>query len=308
MSASVPPEWFTNALAVASTEHEIALEGAAVRYRSWGAPDAPGVVLVHGGLAHSRWWDHIAPLLFGYRVVALDLTGHGDSGHRDGYDMWQWSREILAVADHAGLERPIVVGHSMGGGPAAAAAADFPDGVRGVITVDSRLFDDDFPARDKASRTYSSLEEGVREFVPLRSASGPPAEPAVLRHVAETSLKAVGATWRWKRDDHCPVRVAPMRKTLPRLRVPLVVIRAEFGLLTTEAVAEIHALTPAPSADVIVPAAGHSPMLDQPLAFAGVLRALLAVWPSGTVTDRDGFPAHRNTDFVVVQRTCDVTI
>ena len=51
-------------------------------------------MLVHGGAAHSRWWDHIAPMLTeGWRVVAVDLSGHGDSDRRDHYSLDTWARE-----------------------------------------------------------------------------------------------------------------------------------------------------------------------------------------------------------------------
>src|ERR1019366_6011017 len=64
-----------------------------------------------------RWWDHIGPLLAnGWRVVALDLSGHGDSGRRDSYTLDTWAREVLAVAADAGITTaPTVIGHSMGG-------------------------------------------------------------------------------------------------------------------------------------------------------------------------------------------------
>src|SRR3546814_9409102 len=67
-------------------------------------------------LAHAHWWDFIAPqLTHHYHVAAIDLSGHGDSGHRDAYAMEQWAREVLHVAGALGMDRPITVGHSMGG-------------------------------------------------------------------------------------------------------------------------------------------------------------------------------------------------
>ena len=55
--------------------------GCRIRTLRWGARDRPGVVLVHGGAAHAHWWVSIAPhLARDYAVVALDLSGHGDSG------------------------------------------------------------------------------------------------------------------------------------------------------------------------------------------------------------------------------------
>src|SRR5260370_32852172 len=82
------PAWFSAALADAPQERVTTAEGAAISYRVWGRPDDRGIVLVHGGGAHSRWWDHIGPLLAkGWRVAALDLSGHGDSGRRDSHTL-----------------------------------------------------------------------------------------------------------------------------------------------------------------------------------------------------------------------------
>ena len=82
------PAWFSAALAAAVQERMTTVEGTSIAYRAWGDQADRSIVLVHGGAAHSRWWDHIAPLLArGWRVVALDLSGHGDSGRRDSYSL-----------------------------------------------------------------------------------------------------------------------------------------------------------------------------------------------------------------------------
>ena len=93
------PKWFVDALAAPVETGRVTVAGASIAYRAWGEEDRPGIVLVHGGMAHSRWWDHVAPqLAAGCRVVALDLSGHGDSDHREGYSLDLWAEEVLAVA------------------------------------------------------------------------------------------------------------------------------------------------------------------------------------------------------------------
>ena len=60
---------------------------------------APAVVLLHGGSAHARWWDHFAAAIGdAYHVVALDLRGHGDSEHAD--------PPAYRIDDYAGDVRP----------------------------------------------------------------------------------------------------------------------------------------------------------------------------------------------------------
>ena len=98
-----PPAWFSAALDAAVQEGTTTVDGASIAYRAWGDPDGRSIVLVHGGAAHSRWWDHIAPMLTdGWRVVAVDLSGHGDSDRRDRYSLDTWAREVLAVVAEAG--------------------------------------------------------------------------------------------------------------------------------------------------------------------------------------------------------------
>jgi pimeloyl-ACP methyl ester carboxylesterase len=95
-------------------------DGVAVRVAESGSPDAPAVLLVHGwGASIYMWRDWFAPLAAsGYRVVALDLPGHGlsdkpaDEGRYRLESLVATVREVIAVA---GLRRPHVVAQSMGG-------------------------------------------------------------------------------------------------------------------------------------------------------------------------------------------------
>src|ERR1700759_521858 len=104
------PRWFRSALDDAPEHRETEVAGARVHLRCWGDERRPGLVLLHGGAAHSGWWDHIAPFFADTpRVVAPDLTGHGDSGWRPAYDMRAWADEVMAAAAAGGIAgRPLV--------------------------------------------------------------------------------------------------------------------------------------------------------------------------------------------------------
>ena len=124
------PDWFSDAIATPFEDHAVEVAGCPIHYMRWGDPAKPGLILVHGGAAHAHWWAFLAPMLTrDYHVVALDLSGHGDSGHRDAYPSGTWPGEILAVAEHAGMRRPpVLVGHSMGGLVSIVTAARHGDG------------------------------------------------------------------------------------------------------------------------------------------------------------------------------------
>ncbi|MCW2532175.1 MAG: Alpha/beta hydrolase [Blastococcus sp.] len=160
------PDWFTQALAAAPEHRDVEVEGARVHYRVWGDRSLPSLVLVHGGAAHSGWWDHIAPQLHSHRVVAVDLTGHGDSGRRDPYDMKQWAREVVAVAAAEGLDRPVVLGHSMGGWVALTIGVEHPGTVSGVAVIDSPIDrqppeDERLRDRQRPHRPYATADEAM---------------------------------------------------------------------------------------------------------------------------------------------------
>jgi pimeloyl-ACP methyl ester carboxylesterase len=277
------PAWFTRALAAAPEHREVEVEGAAVRYRAWGDPAAPGLVLVHGGAAHSGWWDHVAPLLTSHRVVAPDLTGHGDSGRRGVYDMRQWAREVVAVAAAEGLDRPVVVGHSMGGWVAVTVGVEHGGDVSAVAFIDSPLNDQPpeesrLAERRRPRKVYPSAEEAVAHFRTL-----PPQDvvlPYVRAHVARESVHAVEGGWTWKFDPSFFGRRLLLRDLLPSVACPVALFRCEQGLVGEAMAAEMTRLVPGRLPVVDLPDTGHHPMLDQPLALVTGLRTLLAFWPA----------------------------
>jgi pimeloyl-ACP methyl ester carboxylesterase len=276
------PAWFEQALAQEPEHRDVVVAGARVHYRSWGPAGGPGVVLVHGGAAHSGWWDHIAPLLPGHRVVALDLTGHGDSDRRQAYDPLLWAREVVAVAAAEDLDRPVVIGHSMGGWVAVTVAVEHPGAVAAVAFVDSPLNDQPpdeqrLSERRRPHRVYRDAAEALARFRTL------PAQdvllPFVREHVARGSLREVEGGWTWKFDpDFFGTRLR-LRDLLPLVRCPVTLLRCEHGLVSPAMATEMAGLVPAGLPVVDLPDAGHHPMLDQPLALVAALRTLLAVWP-----------------------------
>src|SRR5690242_418023 len=139
MSAPAAPAWFTDAVMSTPTHHDVEVEGVRIHYRAWGSKsEVPGLVLLHGGAAHSGWWDHVAPqLATDRRVIAVDLSGHGDSEWKPEYDRSQWAREVVAAVRTEGLDPAIFVGHSMGGWVSVFAGVVEPSAVREIIAIDS---------------------------------------------------------------------------------------------------------------------------------------------------------------------------
>jgi len=283
--SAVMPEWFRKAIASRPEHADVAVRGVNVHARVWGDRSLPGLVLIHGGSAHSGWWDHIAPMLAeAHRVAAIDLSGHGDSGWREAYDMATWGQEVIAVAAELIDGPPIVVGHSMGGGVALAAVADHPDKVDGLMVIDTpldprQLERDGMRPALRPPRTYENFEDAVARFRTIPEQAF--VLPYVSRHVAEESLRQREGLWTWKYDPSFLNNQSGDRtlsQILAAVQGRSVCFRGEFGLVTPEMVARMREAFGTRVPVVELPLAGHHPMLDQPLTLVTAISTALAVW------------------------------
>jgi pimeloyl-ACP methyl ester carboxylesterase len=108
----------------------------------WGG-SGPPLLLLHGLSSSARIWDFVAPILTQhFHVIAVDQRGHGLTDvPEDAYSFDEVTGDITALLDHLDVERPIVVGHSWGGGVAVQFAADFPTRTPGIVLVDGGVMD-----------------------------------------------------------------------------------------------------------------------------------------------------------------------
>lgn len=115
-------------------------DGLHVHYRDQGRPTAPAIIMIHGyGASLQAWEPWISRLQSDYRVVTLDLPGHGLTRAPSGYvpTMDSYAELVGGLADHLHLARFVVVGNSMGGAVALDETLRHPDRVRGLVLVDS---------------------------------------------------------------------------------------------------------------------------------------------------------------------------
>ena len=282
--SAAQPSWFTGALAAPVTTGSATVDGTTIAYRAWGDRGSKGIVLIHGGAAHSRWWDHIGPLLAtGRRVVALDLSGHGDSGRRDRYSLDLWAQEVLAVAADAGITvPPTVIGHSMGGFVTLRLANLAGSRIEGAVIVDSPVRDitpEEYAAREHHAfgplRVYPSREAAIARFRPV------PDQPTlgyIKDHVAATSVRPVDGGWTWKFDPRIFDRHEFTSVLNGRLDCRVALFRAEHGILSRQMSEVMYDKLGRVAPLIEIPAAGHHVMLDQPIAFITAMRTLLSDW------------------------------
>jgi pimeloyl-ACP methyl ester carboxylesterase len=291
-SSTVSPDWFRAALDHQPERLETTIDGCRIHVRAWGKRTQPPLVLVHGGGAHSGWWDHIAPFFAStHRVIAPDLSGHGDSGSRPTYHLHAWADEVIAAANIAGAQRDsTVVGHGMGGLVAARAAQRHGEHLDGIVIVDSPLGGDApeqsrLRNRKRPTSAHVAKEDILARFVPVPGRDS--VLPYVGHHIANQSVRRTLHGWSWKFDP--AVFDAPlidlgdgdqeiMETALVQMPCRVGYLRCEAGLVSNDMAAKIRSVLQLRGPFVELPLAGHHPMLDQPVGLVAALRTLLEMW------------------------------
>lgn len=231
------------------------------------------LLLVHGWGTSARVWGAQLPdLARDHRVVALDVRGCGRSGHpADGNTIARNARDLLALSEALGLDRPVVVGSSIGATFAIEAALADPDALAGVVCVDG-------PGHWAA--------EGMRELIDELLVALVRDRPAALEGwVPNWYGPAVGpgmAAWKiLDSGTHIDALVAESghydpRPRLPDLAVPVTYVHGRLDAEIPVAVAEQSAALVPGGELVVLEDAGHMSQQEQPAAFNAVLRAALA--------------------------------
>jgi pimeloyl-ACP methyl ester carboxylesterase len=248
-------------------------DGVAIHYREGGAGET-ALVFVHGWLGNANWWEplmrHFAPT---QRVVALDLAGHGRSGkERDDWTVERFSDDVASVVRALGLERVVLLGHSMSGAISVQAARELGERVVLLVPVDT-LNDVEW---DLPPEVWDEFFGGLRADFPnavegffrniLFAPSSPPAvvERVVAEARAADPALAVPMLERAREFD--------TKAALRELDVPIHAINSDLNPTKLETNRKY-----APRFEVeVMTGVGHWPMLEAPEAFARALEKVLA--------------------------------
>ena len=293
MTTEERPAWYQRALETEAAHGNVLVDGCNIHFLTWGEVGRPGIVLVHGSNAHAEWWRFVAPFLANqFRVAAIDLSGHGDSGWREHYSGEVFAREVKAVCDAAELgERPFVVAHSFGGYVALETGHHFGRDLGGIVFADFTVLPPEQymewgnqierrgePVRP--TRVYEDLETALGRFrlVPAQ----PCQHPYIVEYLATKSLREVEGGWTWKFDpslfDHLEMG-SDQRDKFVSLRCRSAVVLGEFS--------EDEAADGAPYLEEIsggllpmfvIPGTYHHFMFDEPMATVAAIKGILLAW------------------------------
>jgi pimeloyl-ACP methyl ester carboxylesterase len=229
----------------------VSSNGVRLAVYEWGEPDAPPLVLVHGGFDFARTFDVFAPLLAagGYRVVSWDHRGHGDSQHADLYSWLADERDLLNVVDSITRGPCPVVGHSKGGSMLLHVIQALPHRFRSFVAIDGLPLRRPPPDVAERERTLMLHEEitgwldhraraaelkrppgTLQELAKRRARMNPRLSQDWLLYLAQHGARRDDDGYRWKIDPSLrmggfgPWRSRWAVNSLPGFPIPLLAL------------------------------------------------------------------------------------
>jgi pimeloyl-ACP methyl ester carboxylesterase len=246
-------------------------DGVRIAYSVSGVAET-ALIFIHGGMSDRSFWDgQHAAFADRFRVIALDLAGHGESGlNRRDWSIPQFGRDVEAVMDAERVARAVLIGNSLGGPAAIEAALLTGRRVLAVIGVDT--FQDMGRTID-ANQTRETAEAWRRDFRGsmdrmLDMLLYPDTEPSlyedIRRRMSRMPLEAVCAMFQGfgGYDSGASGR---------RLAAPVRCINGDRFPMDMEAIRRVLVDFDA----VSLPHTGHYPMLECPEEFNRQLREIL---------------------------------
>jgi pimeloyl-ACP methyl ester carboxylesterase len=267
--------------AEATGNSTLAVDGENLYVSQDGPRDAPVLVLIHGLGASTRWWDRVVPMLANsYRVIRIDLLGHGRSAKPagGGYAIPQQAHRVGQALDQLGVKHAILVGHSTGGYVVTALAEQRADLVTALGLIDTGPRMDAFISDGPVGKLIDVPVVGqllwrlrtdgiIRRGLSTAFAPGFPAPQQLVDDTRAMTYHALTAASHAS-DNYLKQRALPDRLT--SLGKPLLVIFGERDQRwRSSSAASYHAV--AGARVELIPSVGHSPMVEDPPRTAAIL-------------------------------------
>lgn len=245
-------------------------DGVEIVYSHAGAGPV-SLLFIHGGLANRAFWaPQLAALAGTFRVAALDLAGHGDSGrNRETWPISAFAGDVCAVAEALDLRDVVLVGNSLGGPVALEAAPRLAGRVIGIVGADTlHEAEQVFPPDEARARAAAYREDFQSTCAAMCHALFHPGEHLDLQSWALTIMLAM--------DQEVVARIMEglsgydLGAVFRQAGVPIRCINGDLRPTNVEA-----NRTLAPDSDaVIMKGAGHYPMLERPGEFNRILSGM----------------------------------
>jgi YbgC/YbaW family acyl-CoA thioester hydrolase len=245
--------------------------------------DGPAVLFVHGYPLDRTIWRHQLESLEGYRRIAPDLRGMGESDAPDlGYGIGIYADDLAALLDALGVDDVVLCGHSMGGYVIFEFLRRWRHRVRGLILVGTRAEADGAEARRARDAAAATARESGAEAIaeamlpkmlaPATSETAPELVGQVRRVMAATPVAGIVGALAAMRDRHDSSGLLPTLAGLPTL----VIVGEDDAITPPDGARRLAAGVPGARL-VIVPGAGHLPPVERPSETTAAILEFLRV-------------------------------
>lgn len=273
------------------TSHIADLDGVRIRYLDNGGT-GPVLVCLHGTSMTAHAWGHLAASLRdGYRVIAVDMRGHGASDRPSStYTIKELAEDIGKLAAKLDLKGITLVGSSVGNQVAVSFAAANPDRVAGLILSDPSFFVSDgeivkyLRSHHTRRRNYPTLAEAEAFARALPQRSGLSDELHRLANQGDFRKEADGS-WSWAYDLPAITKVFLNLSTdqsadIAAIKAPVLVLNADrSNVLSANQAGELAGKFPNATLEM-VQNSNHTIWGDQPDYLAKRARAFLKELPN----------------------------
>ncbi len=260
------------------------VNGLQIHYCEWGSAGKPPFILLHGIARVARCFDHVAPqLVKNFRVIAVDMRGHGDSGwHPQGaYLVEDYTSDIEALIEQQGLHNVVLWGASTGGRVAQMIAGRHLHNVSAVIVEDVGPERPTAVSNRRGDRMAKEATgwASVDELLAHIKTSNPRTPEAILRNLAQygSRMREDGRIV-WKRDPAILKGFVPTElwSTVLKIKCPVMyVLGGLSSIVPPETQQELQAKLPQ-SQIVMMPGLGHYPSDEKPEEFLAIVERFLA--------------------------------
>jgi len=265
------------AVATAARVKAARVDGVAYLARS-GRRGTP-LVGIHGFGGDKETWLLMSALVPRSRgAVLIDLPGHGrsDDVPEDRASIRHHAEAVIRVMDHAGVDRAVICGNSMGGGVALRLATSWPDRIAGLVLVASIGRD----VHHGGARAWTTGDnpliprlEDVDRFMALALERPPPVGKAVIRHVITQRARKAESLARLFRAFVLADGEAGVPADLNGIAIPTLVIHGEQDRIIDKRVAEDLVMALPLAELVVMRGVGHAPQLEAPRHTARLVEA-----------------------------------
>ena len=256
--------------ATITVDNAVSPDGVSIAYEVRGEGE-PAIIFIHGWCCDRSYWNEQLPhFAQKYKVVAIELAGHGESGlDRNEWTMGAFGEDVVAVVNKLNLDQVVLAGHSMGGFVILEAARRIPQLVIGLVGVDTLQNFEDKLTQEQIDEMLTPLRSNFVEFSRnfVTSMFTPTSDSALVEKIANDMSSAPQVVGIGALEGYIDFQNNEIIRVLQEVQAPIVCINSDKYPTNVETNQRY-----APSFQAkIMSGVGHFNMIEDPETFNRLL-------------------------------------